>query len=118
MSTEDLDTSVLSRLSTLLGSAKVEQIVELFRENVAVRQAAALRAIENGDERELSVAFHSIKGSAQLVGASRLEATAARWEEKARSGEIDSIEEALAEIGDNLGRVEQALGLEVDGGAN
>ena len=106
----DLDDSVLSRLREMIGGAKVEQLVELFRENVTERQAAALRVFESGDQRELCVAFHSIKGSAQLVGARRLEAVAAGWEEKARSGEVESAVKALAEIAEAFAGVERALG--------
>lgn len=113
MTRADLDGSVLSRLSKQIGSAKVEQIVELFRENVRLRQDAALQAFRTDDQYALSVALHSIKGSAQLVGASRLEAVAARWEEKAQAGEIDSIEEGLAEIQSAFGAVEKELGLDV-----
>ena len=109
MTVPDLDQSVVKRLRGQVGASTVERLVELFRENVRERQAAALSADKNENGRELGVAFHSIKGSAQLIGARRLEEIAARWEERARSGEIESIAVALEEIAEAFSRVERAL---------
>ena len=105
----DLDPSVLARLEELIGCAQVERLIALFRENVRDRQAAALGAFESGDQKAMSVAFHSIKGSAQLVGARRLEAVSATWEEHARRGDVEFVDVALAEIADALWDVERAL---------
>lgn len=105
----DLDESVLARLRVQIGSATVDRLVGLSRTNVRDRQAAALEAVNNEDLSSLSQALHSIKGSAQLIGARRLEEVSARWEERARSGEIETVALALDEIADAFSRVELAL---------
>lgn len=109
MTTQALDPAVLGGLSDRLGEATVAKLVALFRENVADRRSQAKIAFESGDARRLEVAFHSIKGSAQLVGARELEEVAARWEERARGSALDSIEEALSELDRAFARVVEKL---------
>ena len=105
----DLDPNVLDRLRGHIGAENVERLTGLFRENVRERQAAAAEAYRTGDQRALVVAFHSIKGSAQLVGARKLESLVARFEEQAREGNIASVDEALEQVAAALRSVEAAL---------
>lgn len=107
-----LDESVLERLRGQIGAEHVERLVELFRENVNARLTAITEAWDCGDQKGLAVAFHSVKGSAQLVGARRLERLAADWEEASRSGEFDSADAAVAQISEALAEVERALAAE------
>jgi len=104
-----LDESVLDRLRPQIGAEHVERLIELFRENVRTRLEEIVQAFDAGDRRGLAVAFHSIKGSAQLVGARRLESVSAHWEETSRLGEIDSVDAAVAQISEAFAAVERVL---------
>ncbi len=79
----------------------------LFRENVSQRREALAAALETNDRAAAEIALHSIKGSAQIVGARRLEEIASKWEAWAPSGEFS--EDALVEISDAFRTVELAL---------
>lgn len=116
--TEDLDSAVLLRLRELVGDSNVTRLVELFQQNVRDRQGEIERAFRESDQRALTNAFHSIKGSAQLVGAKRLEEVSAGWEELARAGEIESVDAALEEIVDSFHRVLAALATSDPGGSD
>lgn len=109
MSAPDLDPSALARLREQVGNPTVERLVELFRANVEQQQKTVRTAVRDGDTHALTVAFHSIKGSAQLVGAKRLEEVSGRWELAARTGALESIDEALEEIARCFALVERAL---------
>lgn len=98
---------MLDGLRARIGAPTVERLVELSRANVRDQQQAARAAARKNDLRGLSVAFHSIKGSAQLVGARRLEEVAGHWEQRARSGEVDMA--AFEEVAAAFSRVERAL---------
>jgi HPt (histidine-containing phosphotransfer) domain-containing protein len=100
---------VLAGLREKLGSSVVEQLAELFRQNVSQRREALAAALEANDRPAAQMALHSIKGSAQIVGARRLEQIASKWEARARDGEIELSDEALVEIGEALRTVESAL---------
>ena len=104
-----LDRAVLDGLRARIGSDKVTRLIALFGENVRAREIAARRALADGDERALAVALHSIKGSAQLIGARRLEELAARWEQAVRAGDTAAVAEAIGEIHEAYARVESAL---------
>lgn len=105
-----LDPDVLERLRGHVGRENVERVVGLFRENVRERQVAAETALGAGDQRGLVVALHSIKGSAQLVGARRLEALAGEFEESARRGDLESVgADALSELALAFQSVEDEL---------
>lgn len=109
MTAPDLDREVLKRLQARVGAATVERLVELARANVSDRLSAARQAAKSKDRRALGVAFHSIRGSAQLVGARRLEEIAARCETRSRAGEIEFVAPALEELAEALASVERVL---------
>lgn len=109
MATTDLDTSVLAGLREKLNEAVVDRLVELFRESVSERCTALAEARETGDRSAAGIAFHSIRGSAQLVGARRLEEIASSWEERARDEEFVVTDEAVGEITEAFRRVARAL---------
>ena len=93
----DIDRSVLAGLRAKLDGSVVDRLVTLFGESVAERLTALADAIRAGDGRAAAVAVHSIKGSAQLVGARRLEEVSARWEAAAGAG-AEIPERALEEL--------------------
>lgn len=109
MNREDLDPSVLRGLRDKLGASVVDRLVVLFRENVNARRAALAVALRDDDRAAAEIAFHSIKGSAQIVGASRLEAISAHWEDRARDGEVALTDQALAEVTAAFQGAERAL---------
>ena len=113
MAAADLDPSVLAGLRARLSGAVVDQLVVVFGDSVNDRRAALAEALASGDGPAAARACHSIRGSAQLVGARRLEAIAAKWEERARQGESALTDQALAEVTDALRGVQEALALQL-----
>lgn len=106
----DFDESVLVGLREKLGEKVVDQLVSLFFETVDQRRQALAEALGNGDAKGAGAALHSIRGSAQLVGAVRLEAIAASWEERARNEDSSALGDSLAEVNAAVDGVRRRLG--------
>ena len=105
----DLDPAVLDGLRGKLGEAVVNQLVVLFFETVNQRCDTIAEALKNDDEASAGAALHSIRGSAQLVGALRLEKTAATWELRAKKGHSAGLGQAWSDVRAALDGVEREL---------
>lgn len=108
--TEVLDESILTNLRRHLSDEYVDRIIQLFLENVGNRRSAVSDGLKGAEPRAVEVALHSIRGSAQIVGAPRLEALSAELEALARSGDLDGVDSSLAELDRELDAVRGALG--------
>ncbi|MBA3848026.1 MAG: response regulator, partial [Planctomycetes bacterium] len=103
-----LDPAVLARMREEIDAATVdEEIVPLFRLE-GPRVVAELRAAADAaDGDRLRRAAHRLKGSASIIGATRLALAAARIEALARDGQV-------AEAAAQVDAVERALALTLD----
>lgn len=100
-----LDETVLSRLSETVGADVMQEIIDLFREHTPQRIEAARDGLRSGMLDEVARAMHTLKSSAALIGASRVEEIARRMEEtatqqraEALASQLDDLETAVAQV--------------------
>ncbi len=104
-----LDETVLSRLSETVGADVMQEIIDLFREHTPQRIAAARDGLRSGMLDEVARAMHTLKSSAALIGASRVEEIARRMEETATQQQADALASQLDELETALAQVESYL---------
>jgi HPt (histidine-containing phosphotransfer) domain-containing protein len=89
---------VLQRLREIGGDSLLARMIDLFLENAPIRVRAATTAVENDDANALEHAVHSLRSSAANLGASRLQAMAARIETHTRAGELSPAISLVPEL--------------------
>lgn len=94
----DFDESVLAGLRQKLNDAVVDELVQLFGQTVRERLVELAASCKAGDRERVAAALHSIKGSAQLVGALRLGTLAAEGEARARTGDLKAPDRLLRKV--------------------
>ena len=95
----DLDPATVVGLRDLGGSALLDDLVSLFREDVDRYLELFDQALTDQDPGALRQASHSFKGSSANLGATRLAAVAAQIEELGVTGDLDrarALQPALA----------------------
>jgi len=115
-----VDLSVLARLRESLrehGDDVVQELLGVF-ENEGVKRLAAMdRALLSGDVSTVQLYAHTLRGSAQLIGAHRLAGLSARLEDAARDGEVEDLGVLFADLRDEYQAVARDLELERRGRA-
>ncbi len=99
------DETVLARLSETVGADVIQEIIDLFLEHTPQRIEAAREGLRSGTLDEVARAMHSLKSSAAMIGASRVEEIARRMEETATqqgadalASQLDDLDTAVAQV--------------------
>ena len=94
----NLDPAALERLRRLGGDKFVREMIGLFLDYVGKKVVEARRAQESGDLAGVQKAVHPVKSSAGNVGASQVQALAARLEMQAKQGESAAVAAGMTEL--------------------
>lgn len=104
-----VDGAALERLLRIGGQPFLLEMIELFLENAPQRLAAARVALDEGDDRGLYRAAHSLKSTAGNLGARRLQAASERLEAASMADDRDVLAPLLAEMDRSYARVRERL---------
>ncbi len=103
------DKTVLARLSETVGADVMQEIIDLFLEHTPQRIEAAREGLRSGTLDEVARAMHSLKSSAAMIGASRVEEIARRMEETATQQRADALASQLDDLDTAVAQVETYL---------
>ena len=92
------DETALNRLSEMVGADVMQEIIDLFREHTPQRIESAREALRSGMLDEVARAMHSLKSSAAMIGASRVEEIAIRMEKTAMQQRTDALASQLEDL--------------------
>jgi two-component system, sensor histidine kinase and response regulator len=112
-----LDDGVLAGLRELQGDDETDIVAELagmFLDDARSGIQALEEAVDEGDAPAVSRVAHTLKGSSGNIGARRMSNLCAQLEDAGASGDFDRSPELLDRLREEFGRVERALGAEVD----
>ncbi len=87
----------------------MQEIIDLFREHTPQRIEAAREGLRSGVLDEVARAMHSLKSSAAMIGASRVEEIARRMEETATQQRADRLASQLSDLDTAVAQVETYL---------
>ena len=104
-----VDETVLTRLSKAVGADVTQEIIDLFREHTPPRIEAAREGLRSGVLDEVARAMHSLKSSAAMIGASRVEEIAIRVEKTATEQQADTLASQLDDLDSAVAQVESYL---------
>jgi two-component system sensor histidine kinase/response regulator len=108
-----LDPDTLAELRTLLpdvGADALLEVFQLFLDDIPQRLHTLKQAVQDGDRGRVGRAAHTLCGSSGSIGAKKLSSLARSLEE----AEDEVAQRArLAELGEEMARVEAALGEEM-----
>jgi PleD family two-component response regulator len=107
---DTLDVAVIERFLAAGAPEFLRRLIDQFLQEARARIQALAEAADRADASGLATAAHSLKGSAMMMGASRLGALCARIEDQAALVPAGDVAPALvAETDHELVRVEHAL---------
>jgi HPt (histidine-containing phosphotransfer) domain-containing protein len=104
---DTLDQAALANLLAMVGDDPefVDELVGAYLEDAPVQVAAIRAAVDSGDATALVRPAHTLKGSSQNLGASRVAELSRALEERGRSGDlsdagdlIDDLDRALRDL--------------------
>jgi CheY-like chemotaxis protein/HPt (histidine-containing phosphotransfer) domain-containing protein len=107
-----LDTTVLSRLQGLEDEANPTLMADIlgeFLKEAPLRAGGLEKALAAGDRKGLGFLAHSLKGSAGMIGAMRLQATCAQLEETAALETLDRLEGMVANVHTDLSELQDRI---------
>lgn len=94
----EIDRDALDRLVALGGEKLVHRIVGLFASFGVARVEDAEKASAEGDMAGVAAAAHALRSSAANVGATRLHAVATELEHTARSRQVETARNLVAQL--------------------
>ncbi len=106
----EIDRATFDRLIASMGGPFVTELVDTFVEDARDLVAGLRRALAGSDVDTFRRAAHSLKSTAETVGATRLSALARELEAQARGGSLDKIGDRLDRLADEYERAARALG--------
>lgn len=115
-----VDRAVLARLREVLreqGDSVVDQLLGVFADEGVKRLVAIDQALVSRDVDTVQLCAHTLRGSAELVGAHRLAGLSARLEQAARDGQIEDLSVLFADLRGEYQTVARELELERRGQA-
>jgi HPt (histidine-containing phosphotransfer) domain-containing protein len=83
----------------------LSELVSIFVDDGPKRLEAIRTALSASDVREIEHVAHSLKGSAAILGATRLQSAALALEEAAHDGHTENGPALVAEVARELGQV-------------
>jgi CheY-like chemotaxis protein/HPt (histidine-containing phosphotransfer) domain-containing protein len=87
----------------------IQELTALFLEDSPLRLAEMRAALEAGDFFSLQRAAHTVKGSAGSLCGKRAAEAALRVEQFAEEGDLAKARQATADLGEEVGKLQQAL---------
>jgi HPt (histidine-containing phosphotransfer) domain-containing protein len=93
----------------------VAELAGMFLDDARSGLQALEEAVRDGDAPAVEQVAHMLKGSSGNMGARRMSALCAQLEDAGASGDFDRSPEMLERLREEFGRVDRALGAEVDG---
>jgi two-component system, sensor histidine kinase and response regulator len=112
-----LDHDVLAGLRGLQGDDETDIVAELagmFLDDARSGLQALEEAVEEGDAPAVERVAHTLKGSSGNMGARRMSDLCAQLEDAGAAGDFALSTELLERLREEFGRVDRALGAEVD----
>jgi HPt (histidine-containing phosphotransfer) domain-containing protein len=112
-----LDQDVLVGLRDLQGGGEtniVAKLASMFLDDARSGIQALEEAVGECDALAVGRVAHTLKGSSGNMGARRMSALCAELEGAGASGDIEQSQELLQRLREEFGRVDRALGAEVD----
>jgi histidine phosphotransfer protein HptB len=110
--TSVLDPQAIENLRALNpgdGDEFLREIAAIFLDDTPQRIAELDQSLASADVTSFTRAAHSIKGSSSNMGASALQATAAKLEHRARTEGLGNVTDLVTEIKTEFGRAQTAL---------
>lgn len=107
-----LDRAALDKFRIPDEPGALDELIDLFVEDLPSRVADIEKAFESKDVAALKSAAHTLKGSASNLGARRLASQCARLEEVLRDMDWDAISGLVAQLGVELPSVLAAMSAE------
>jgi HPt (histidine-containing phosphotransfer) domain-containing protein len=107
-----LDRHVFDELLATLGN-DLERVKNVYRKFV-VSAGARLDEVRHQSVTDSAATFHALKGSASMVGANRLAALAARFQDTAPSLDNETKVAAIAQLDAELATFRDVLGTLLD----
>ncbi len=107
--TETLDSSVIEGLFDLGGDELLEELADLFLEDVPPRLEALREAIGSGDAPSVGQVAHALKGSSGNMGATRMASICAKLEAVGISEDLTKAPKLLDQLEAEFSRVRPAL---------
>jgi len=105
-------------LARVGGDARLlREAVQLLRPELPGIGSRIRAALAAGNARELDRAAHGLKGSAGLIGASRVEAAARRLEEMGRTGDLSQAQTVWPTLEAEMARLDDTLATYLGAGA-
>ncbi|MEJ0035376.1 MAG: Hpt domain-containing protein [Gammaproteobacteria bacterium] len=108
-----LDRHVFEELVATLGN-DTDRVRKVYRKFVD-SAIARLEEVRHQSVTDSAATFHALKGSASMVGANRLSALAARFQDAAPGLDDDMKVSAIGEIEAELAAFREALGAQMSG---
>jgi HPt (histidine-containing phosphotransfer) domain-containing protein len=87
----------------------LQQIVQFFQEDAPEYLSRLHSAVDEGDPDRVLHAAHSLHGLVVTFGAEAASLAALRLEDIGRSGDLSSVDEAVADLEDEIARLQSAL---------
>jgi HPt (histidine-containing phosphotransfer) domain-containing protein len=106
----EIDRAVLDRLVATTGSPFVAELIDTFGEDARELLAALRRTLATQDVDGFRRAAHSLKSTAESLGATALGALARELEGQARAGSLEGAAERLDRLDHHYTRATAALG--------
>jgi len=107
-----LDPTVIASLRQLTPPGEpdvLQEVLQLFLDDVPARIARLRGAWETGNAPEVQRAAHSLKGSAGNIGANALLAVCRDLDEQSRAGDLSNAAALVASLEAEFGRVEAEI---------
>ncbi len=101
--------SRLRELNQITGKDTTKELVSLFFEDTYNQIAALRQAVERRDPTAIKAVSHSLKGSSDNLGASRMAELCAELETLVRDGDLPGTVDALAALQAEFERVKPVL---------
>jgi HPt (histidine-containing phosphotransfer) domain-containing protein len=92
----------------------VAELAGMFLEDARPRLSALEEAVQNDDTPAVERLAHTLKGSSGNMGARRMSDRCAQLEDAGAAGDFALSTELLERLREEFGRVDRALGAEVD----
>jgi HPt (histidine-containing phosphotransfer) domain-containing protein len=109
----DLDQEIIGGLRELGGTALLDELVSLFRDDVGRHLSELDRALEDHDPVALRKAAHAISGSSANMGAARLANAAVTLEHLAVAGDLEGAQALTTDLASHCRRTLDALAGEI-----
>jgi len=99
-----VDVKVLM-MSTDNDNAWAAELFELFLKDTGSRIDAIEKAMNSGEYKDLTIHFHTVKGSSASIGAIKIRQCALEMESMCKVGQFDAVKDKMPELKEEFGKV-------------